>query len=135
MPTPGMGWEPPSYQAGPAPSHEDWNSIAQQVARLSRRQGAGIYNGAGNFPDEGDDAVSSRKVFLTLQDALLPGTFDLPGEAKGFVMRQGSGKRRVATSETVTVYNYSTSIYAPIGGGVYAEEDSEGTLVALASFS
>jgi hypothetical protein len=130
-----MGWEPPRYEPGPAPSSEDWNSIAQQVARLSRRQGPGIYNGAGNFPDDGDDSVSTKRVFLTMQDAMLPGTFDLPGEGYGLVMVKSGSGRMSASSTRKKVVNYSTSIYAPIGGGVIAEDDGSGTLIALASFN
>lgn len=127
-------WEPPrTYHPGPAPTHEDWNTLVQQVARLSRMTGTGLNTGVGFFPDQSDDGGGSPVQFVKMLDPLFPGTYDLPGIGDGNLMVPASGNRLSKTSSVVSVVNYSTSIYAPIDGLVVVTRSSSGKYVALQS--
>ena len=81
----------------------------------------GIHTQSGFYSTETQQAAGSTMKIVLLLDALLPGTYDLPGLANGSVMQVSSGSRLTATSEVVSVVNYSTSIYGPIGGLVLCQ--------------
>lgn len=93
----------------------------------------GIHTQNGFFSTNSDQSQSSIIQIIKLIDALLPGTEDMPGRAQGYVMEESSGDRIVSTGTTVSVLNYSTSIYGPIGGLVLALPSSSGKLIAIGS--
>ena len=134
---PGAGWRPAGQfkKAGlNSEVVENLNAMADSAARANVMDFGkeGIHTSQGFYSTGGSQAQSSVMKIVLLQDALLPGTYDLPGQAKGAIMELGSNNRLAQTSEVVDVVNYSTSIYGPIGGLVLAQEWS-GVLVAVGS--
>ena len=135
---PGPGWRMPgklkskNFRDATAPI---LNSMGDSVERANRMDfGApGIHTQHGFFsaPQDQGSSGSAMRIVL-LQDALLPGTYDLPGTAKGALMEISSGNRLAATSEIIDIVNYSTSIYGPIGGLVMCQTFS-GLNVAIGS--
>ncbi len=95
----------------------DLGGAAQRANRMDFGR-PGIHTQSGFYSTETQqDAGSTMKIVL-LNDALFPGTYDLPGTASGFLMEANGGTLKVS-SQAVSVVNYSTSIYGPIGGLVY----------------
>ena len=135
----GPNWTPPG-EVRPKPSRKGdrvaadlLNSIGAAASRANKLDFGrpGLHTQSGFFSTEvQQDSGSSMKIVL-LQDALLPGTYDLPGTASGFLMFP-NGNRLAATSELIEVVNYSTSIYGPIGGIVFVMT-FEGLNVAVGS--
>lgn len=93
----------------------------------------GIHTQNGFFSTNSDQSASSQIQVIKLIDALLPGTEDLPGRAQGYLMQESSNDRMIPSSEVVSVVNYSTSIYGPIGGIVLAMSNSSGKMIAIGS--
>jgi hypothetical protein len=132
MPTPrdfapGPGWRPPGElvsKSGRDSTADYLNSIAGVAARANHFDlgTPGIHYGHAFHPTpDQQKATGSSLVILLLEDALLPGTYDLPGMASGYVMESTSSGTLVKTGDVRTVVNYSTSIYAPVGGLVLSQ--------------
>lgn len=118
------------------PTADLLNSMMASVERANKIDMGrpGYHLGTGFYEtSEGTAAASVLKIIL-LDDALLPGTYDLPGIASGKLMAAAGSGRLAPTGTTVDVVNYSTSIYAPIGGLVLAQT-ALGVLVAIWSAS
>lgn len=119
---PGPGWRPPGkVKSGNFRDSTGalLNSIGDAVARANHMDFGreGIHTQHGFYATNPDPPQQSSAVTVAqMQDALFPGTHDLPGTGKAKIMTVSSGNRLSATSEVVSVVNYSTSIYAPIGG-------------------
>lgn len=94
----------------------------------------GYHLGTGFYETPVPSGASSVLQIVLLDDALLPGTYDLPGTARGKLMSPAGNGRLMVSGSEVDVYNYSTSIYAPIGGLVLAQT-ALGVLVAIGSAS
>lgn len=133
---PGPGWRPPGKIR--SKNFRDatgalLNSMGEAVARANQMDFGreGIHTQNGFFATNPEQASSSSLKIVLLRDSLLPGTYDLPGVANGVLM-EPSGNRLLPGSDVVSVVNYSTSIYGPIGGLVMAMEWN-GLLVAVGS--
>lgn len=134
---PGPGWRPPGKIK---PKFKDalpslLNSMGEAVARANQMDFGreGIHTQHGFFSANPEQAQSSQVQVIKLIDALLPGTEDIPGRANGYLMQESSNDRMAATTESVSIVNYSTSIYGPIGGIVLALPLGNGKMVAIAS--
>ena len=139
IPAAGANWMPPFQLRS-----RQWNDPTADVlnAAFAAAERAnkidfghpGIHLGTGFYDTPDSPAAASVLKIVLLDDALLPGTYDLPGIASGKLMTAAGGGRLTVTGTSVDVVNYSTSIYAPIGGLVLAQT-ALGVLVAVASAS
>lgn len=134
---PGAGWRPAGQFKKDGLNRdvvENLNAMADAAGRANAVDFSeeGIHTSAGFYKTGNRQAASSAMQIILLSDALFPGTYDMPGTAKGVLMEVASGNRLSQTSESVDVVNYSTSIYGPIGGLILAQEWS-GLLVAIGS--
>lgn len=110
------------------------NSIGDAVQRANNMDFGreGIHTQHGFYATSPQATSSSVLRIAILQDALLPGTYDLPGVAKGKLLHVSSGNNLSPSADTIDIVNYSTSIYGPIGGLVFTQT-FEGLNVAIGS--
>lgn len=138
---PGPNWQPPntlSPRSGAYQAEADFrNSLHGAVARANNLDFGqpGWHFGHAFYPQNREQVEqnSTTLAIIRLEDALLPGTPDLPGIATGYLMKKLSNHRLTATTTSVTVLNYSTSIYAPIGGLALALTLEESVYIAVGS--
>lgn len=137
MTMPGPGWQPTGKiqpnKKGSQTEADYLNALAEAAARANHLDFSkpGFHTQSGFYATEQSSSSGSTMKIVLLQDALLPGTYDLPGTANGLRMTVSNGKL-VVTSESIPVVNFSTSIYGPIGGLVYTLS-YEGLNVAIGS--
>ncbi len=135
----GPNWNPPGtvkpkgVRRGDRGAADLLNELGSAAARANKLDFGrpGLHTQSGFYSTEvASDGGSTLRIAL-LRDALMPGTYDLPGTAIGTLMSP-NGNRLEATGQDVEIVNYSTSIYGPIGGVVYVL-DFQGLLVAIGS--
>ena len=111
------------------------NSIGDAVQRANNmdfgREGIHTQHGFYATGTQQSSPGSTLKIAI-LQDALMPGTYDLPGVAKAKLLHVLSGNNLSISSDLIDIVNYSTSIYGPIGGLVFSQT-FEGLNVAIGS--
>lgn len=135
MGAPGGLFEASKFTKNDQLTSSELQRMQDQLQRLTRVPNVpGLTTSWGFYPDQVQSSESVSVQFVLLDDALFPGTYDLPGEAKGKLMAPSGNKKMAPTSEVVDVLNYSTSIYAPIGGIAICQPTSLG-LVAIGSAS